>query len=210
MRWEGTTPTARARLASELVIGSYRAAFLAERGVAVASARAGNVIGGGDWSADRLLPDAVRAWRSGQVLSVRHPSATRPWQHVLEPLAGYLCLAERFWAEPTYAGPFDFGPDPQCAATVGQLIALARCAFGSGEVVLETEAPALHEAGRLALETAKARHVLGYVPRWGLQASVERTMHWYRRFLHGGDARALCLADIDAFETPHESTGTSL
>lgn len=206
----GHDPYSASKAASELVIGSYRAAFLAERGVAVASARAGNVIGGGDWSADRLLPDAVRAWQLGRVLTVRHPNATRPWQHVLEPLAGYLCLAERLWTEPSYAGPFNFGPDPQCAATVGQVIGLARGAFGAGEVALETKAPALHEAGRLALETAKAHHVLGYVPRWGLQASVERTMHWYRRFLNGGDARALCLADIDAFETSHESPGHSL
>ncbi len=196
----GHDPYSASKAAAELVTASYRDAFLAAQGVAVATARAGNVIGGGDWADDRLLPDAIRAWRSGQVLPVRQQHATRPWQHVLEPLAGYLCLAERLWTEPQLAGAFNFGPEPHDAATVEHVIDLARKAFGGGEVEYHNDAPQLHEASRLALETAKARYVLTYTPRWGLDRSVERTMRWYRRFLDGEDARALCASDIDAFE----------
>lgn len=196
----GHDPYSASKAASELVIACYRAAFLADRGVAVASARAGNVIGGGDWSPDRLLPDAIRAWQNDEELHVRNPHATRPWQHVLEPLAGYLCLAEHLWTQPQLAGAFNFGPEPHAAATVEQVIAIARRTFGSGEVRYHKDTHKLHEATRLALETAKARHLLGCAPRWGLEESVERTMRWYRRFLDGEDARALCTSDIDAFE----------
>ena len=107
----GHDPYSASKAASEIVIGSYRSAFLAEQGVAIASARAGNVIGGGDWSADRLIPDAVRAWQKGQTLEVRRPDAIRPWQHVLEPLAGYLTLAEKIWRQPALAGAYNFGPE---------------------------------------------------------------------------------------------------
>ncbi len=196
----GHDPYSASKAASELVIASYRAAFLAGRGVAVASARAGNVIGGGDWSQDRLLPDAIRAWSSGQTLVLRSPHATRPWQHVLEPLAGYLCLTERLWDCPELAAAFNFGPEPHEAAAVEHVIRLAARAFGGGSVDIHEGAQGPHEAGRLALETAKARHVLGVIPHWGLDAAVERSVRWYRRFVDGEDARALCAADIDAFE----------
>lgn len=196
----GHDPYSASKAASELVIASYRASFLAARGVALASARAGNVIGGGDWSPDRLLPDAVRAWQQGRALTVRHPEATRPWQHVLEPLAGYLRLAELLWRDPAQAGAFNFGPDPQEAATVRHVVDLACGAFGEGAVCYQNDGDSLHEAGRLALETAKARHLLGVAPRWTLDQAVARSMRWYRHHLDGMDARALCDADIDAFE----------
>ena len=193
-------PYSASKAAAEIVTASYRDAFLAAQGVAVATARAGNVMGGGDWAADRLLPDAVRAWSAGQTLHIRHPEATRPWQHVIEPLAAYLCLAERLWAEPARAGAYNFGPLPHEAATVGHVVKMASSAYPESATSYENHSKGPHEAGWLALETAHARQALGVAPRWGLDTAVARTMAWYRAQQGGADARALCLADLDAWE----------
>ncbi len=196
----GHDPYSASKAASEIIIASYRDSFLREKGVAVASARAGNVIGGGDWSADRLLPDAVRAWQSGNSLSVRRPEAKRPWQHVLEPLSAYLVLAERLWSDPSIGDAFNFGPISHEAAPVRQVIEIARASYGRGEVEYGDGTEGPHEAGWLALETAKARHMLGIEPRWSLAEAVDRTMRWYRAQNDGADARALCEAEIDEYE----------
>ena len=201
----GHDPYSASKAASELVIASYRSSFLAEKGMAVASARAGNVIGGGDWSEDRLIPDAMRAWHSGATLNIRRPDATRPWQHVLEPLSGYLVLAEKLWSEPHLAGAYNFGPHTHEAATVRFVIEKAHriwsdaakreaaVRYGDG-----TDGP--HEAGWLAVEIAKARDVLSVVPRMPLESAISRTIGWYSAQLHGEDARLLCERDFDAFE----------
>jgi len=168
--------------------------------VALATARAGNVIGGGDWAADRLLPDAVRAWEAGSTLEIRRPAATRPWQHVLEPLAAYLRLVQALWQDAGRAGAYNFGPLPHEAATVKDVIEMARGAYPSGAVSYQNESSGPHEAGWLALETAKARAVLDVAPRWPLAQAVARTMDWYRALHAGGDARALCEADFAAYE----------
>ncbi|MGY8706233.1 CDP-glucose 4,6-dehydratase [Bradyrhizobium sp. 18BD] len=196
----GHDPYSASKAAAEIVIASYRDSYLANAGVALASARAGNVIGGGDWSDDRLIPDAVRAWSSIQSLIVRRPDAFRPWQHVLEPLAGYLRLAERLWLRPDLAGAYNFGPDTSEAASVRTVVELARQTYGKGEVTWGGGQEGPHEAGWLALETAKARHTLGIAPRWQLGQSVERTLTWYRRSEERQDARSLCLQDIADFE----------
>ncbi|CDZ66563.1 CDP-glucose 4,6-dehydratase [Neorhizobium galegae bv. orientalis] len=196
----GHDPYSASKAASEIVIASYRDSFLREKGVAVASARAGNVIGGGDWSADRLLPDAVRAWQAGNSLSVRRPEAKRPWQHVLEPLSAYLVLAERLWSDPSIGDAFNFGPISHEAAPVRQVIEIARTSFGRGEVQYGDGTEGPHEAGWLALETAKARHMLGIEPRWSLTEAVDRTMKWYRAQNDGADVRALCEAEIAEYE----------
>lgn len=197
----GHDPYSASKAATELVTASYRDAFLRDAGVAVATARAGNVIGGGDWSEDRLVPDAVRAWLAGQPLTLRQPQAVRPWQHVLDPLAGYLRLAERLWHEPLLAGAWNFGPHTHEAASVSDVIDLARRSFGRGEwVAAEDRSGAPHEAGWLALEVAQARSRLAVSPRWPLATAVDRTMAWYRAWSDGADARGLCHADIDAWE----------
>lgn len=196
----GHDPYSASKAASEIVIASYRDAFLAEQGLTVASARAGNVIGGGDWSEDRLIPDAVRAWQAGQTLSIRSPHAIRPWQHVLEPLRGYLRLAEVLWDKPALAGAYNFGPNTHEAATVQYVVDLACDAFGRGAVSYGLAGEKLHEASRLTLETAKSRHTLNMQPQWSLGEAVGRTMHWYRDSLSGRDARTLCHLDIDAYE----------
>ena len=195
----GHDPYSASKAAAELVIGSYRDAFLAGQGVAVASARSGNVIGGGDWSEDRLIPDAIRAWSANRPLAVRRPQATRPWQHVLEPLAAYLRLAERLWHQPALADAYNFGPHTHEAATVRQVIALAQAAYGSGTVHWGDSTEGPYEAGWLTLEIAKARTQLGVGPRWTLEQSIERTLAWYRRQADGESARDLCAADIAAY-----------
>lgn len=195
----GHDPYSASKAACEHVIASYRDAFLAAQGVAVASARAGNVIGGGDWAAERLIPDVVRAWSQGEVLEVRRPEATRPWQHVLEPLSAYLCLAESLWQSPSLAGAYNFGPQTAEAASVRTVVQLARQSYGRGELRLASEPQGPHEAGWLALEVAQARQVLGVVPCWGLETSVCRTMDWYRRHAEGEAAATLCAQDIAAY-----------
>jgi CDP-glucose 4,6-dehydratase len=196
----GHDPYSASKAAAELVTASYRDAFLREQGVAVATARAGNVIGGGDWSPDRLIPDVVRAWQSGQPLLIRRPGARRPWQHVLDPLAAYLRLAERLWAGAAASGAYNFGPLPHEAATVREVVTLARDSYGGGEWMAGDGSQGPHEAGWLALEVARARVELGVAPTWALHEAVRRTMQWYRQLADGADARALCDADIDAHE----------
>lgn len=196
----GHDPYSASKAASELVIASYRDAWLSGQGVAVASARAGNVIGGGDWAADRLIPDAVRCWQAGQALPIRRPQAVRPWQHVLEPVNAYLRLAEALCAQPALGGAYNFGPQTYEAATVRQVIEQAQHAYGVGDIQWGDGTEGPHEAGWLALEIARARTVLGVQPRWALQESVTRTMAWYRGHRRGTDARVLCETDITAFE----------
>jgi len=195
----GHDPYSASKAASEIVIASYRDAFLASQCVAIGSARAGNVIGGGDWSKDRLIPDAVRAWEAGGTLEVRRPEATRPWQHVLEPLAGYLVLAEKLHGGTAAAGAYNFGPQTSSAATVRTVVDLARKAYGSGQVRYGSADVGPHEAQWLALEIAKARHVLDVEPRWSLEETVRSTMAWYRDLGKGADARTLCVTEISAF-----------
>jgi CDP-glucose 4,6-dehydratase len=197
----GHDPYSASKAAAELVVASYRDAFLAEQGVAVATARAGNVIGGGDWAEDRLLPDAARAWSTGQSLYIRRPKAVRPWQHVLEPLSAYLRLAEQLYEDPKKSGAYNFGPHPHNAATVEDVIMLACQSFGRGEIEWGNGCTGPHEANWLALETAKARAILGVEPCWDLKQSVACTMDWYRRQLAGESAQALCLENITAYES---------
>lgn len=196
----GHDPYSASKAASEIVIASYRNAFWGQQGVAVASARAGNVIGGGDWSEDRLIPDAIRAWQANQTLKIRRPNAIRPWQHVLEPIAGYLMLAEQICSDPDKAGAYNFGPNTHEDGTVHQVIELARAANGGGNVNYGDGTEGPHEADWLALETAKARTTLGYQPHWSLQESVHRSIHWYRAQHQDKSALELCERDIEAFE----------
>lgn len=203
----GHDPYSASKAAAELVVACYRDAFLRKQGVAVASARAGNVIGGGDWSADRLIPDAVRAWSTSRTLEIRRPQAIRPWQHVLEPLAGYLRLGELLCSRPELADAYNFGPQTNEAASVREVIALAREAFGGGEVRWGDGSQGAHETSWLSLEIARARHRLGVEPRWTLRESVTRTMDWYRKQRDGVPAFELCLEDIHAFESAPAASG---
>jgi CDP-glucose 4,6-dehydratase len=202
----GHDPYSASKAASELVIESYRKAFFDAQGVAVASARAGNVIGGGDWSPDRLLPDAVRAWQTGQTLEIRRPDAVRPWQHVLEPVSAYLVLAQALWDGHASVGAYNFGPGTHEAASVRRVVSMAQQAWGDGASVSWGDGhDGPQETGLLALEVAKARSVLGVVPRWRLEDAVACTVGWYRQQGAGADARALCLTEIADFEAAMSS-----
>jgi CDP-glucose 4,6-dehydratase len=196
----GYDPYSASKAASEISIESYRNSFLATQGMGIASVRAGNVIGGGDWSADRLIPDAVRAWQAGETLEVRRPEAVRPWQHVLDPLYGYLALAHRLWEQPALAGAYNFGPEPGEAVPVRDVVELARTAYGEGEAQYGDGSAGPHETDWLGLDAAKARRVLGISPTFTLVQAVTRTMAWYRAHKDGADARTLCEADIADFE----------
>ena len=200
----GHDPYSASKAAAELVLASYRAAFFEQQGVAVLAARAGNVIGGGDWSEDRLLPDAVRAWHSGQVLQIRRPDSVRPWQHVLEPLSAYLCLAQYAYAQPQASMAWNIGPDD--AASVRQVVQLAQSVYGQGQTEFASELSGPHEAGLLALDATKLRQTLGIKPCWDLQAAVTRTMEWYRDYQQGMSASLLCERDIAAF-VRHDKAG---
>ena len=195
----GHDPYSASKAGAEMVATAYRHSFFASEGKSLACARAGNVIGGGDWSEDRILPDAVRAWANAGTLEVRSPESTRPWQHVIEPLCGYLCLAEAIFADRSAASDFNFGPEQEDVATVREVVNIAREVFGRGEIAWGVKRDSLHEAKTLALDNSKAKKNLGFFPVWGLQMAVERTMRWYRRQLDGEDARALCKEDISAY-----------
>jgi CDP-glucose 4,6-dehydratase len=196
----GHDPYSASKAAAELIVSSYRDSFLSSEGVALATARAGNVIGGGDWSENRLIPDAVRAWDKGQTLHIRRPLAVRPWQHVLEPLSGYLLYAQRLWNHPDLAGACNFGPQPEAVATVQEVIKMAQVVNGTGSVSFGDGSEGPHEAGMLVIETAKARSMLNFIPRWSLMQAVQFTINWYRRQKQGEDALALSIADIEAYE----------
>lgn len=201
----GHDPYSASKAAAEIVIASYRKSFLEAQGVAIASARAGNVIGGGDWAKHRLIPDAVRAWTAGVALQVRHPGATRPWQHVLEPLAAYLRLCERLWYDPLRADAYNFGPHTHEVASVLEVLSIAHDAFGKGEMQLDHSKAYFHEASFLSLETAKARRFLDVRPTWSIEEGVRRTVNWYRQQIDGVDARDLCEHDFLAFENQRQA-----
>ena len=196
----GRDPYSSSKGCAELVTAAYRDSFLAAAGVAVATARAGNVIGGGDWADDRLVPDFFRAALAGRALEVRFPDATRPWQHVLEPLSGYLALAEYlFNSGQAGAQGWNFGPGEEDAKPVHWL--LERLTAGlPGTSWHHLGGEHLHEAGYLKLDSSKARNVLGWHPRWMLGGALQKTVEWHQAWTAGRDLRAVCLEQIRAHQ----------
>lgn len=195
-RLGGHDPYSASKAGAEIVAASYRSSFFTAKGVVLTTARAGNVIGGGDWSADRIIPDAVRAWLADQPLQVRRPQAVRPWQHVIEPLCAYLVLAERAWDDASLAQAWNFGPPTHEAATVRDVVGMAQTAFGRGQVQWGDGLDGPHEAGLLTLDTSLARAKLGVQSVFPLSEAVGMTMRWYRDFSDGTDAAVLCQRDI--------------
>jgi CDP-glucose 4,6-dehydratase len=199
----GKDPYSASKAASEMVVHSFARSYFDKAGVAVATARGGNVIGGGDFSRDRLVSDIVRAVRSGQVLTLRHPDSTRPWQHVLDCVAGYLVYAEALAADPTTPRAVNFGPRPGGAEIgVGALATEALAALGATQGWRHEPDPNSIEAKALAIDTTLAERRLGFSSRLDGPAAVRLTMDWYRDQHAGADARALTLDQIAAFEAP--------
>jgi CDP-glucose 4,6-dehydratase len=198
----GHDPYSASKGAAELVAASYRASFFSGADTAaIATARAGNVIGGGDWAQDRLVPDIARAVAAGAPVAIRNPGAVRPWQHVLDPLAGYLTLAQRLCEEPAAAArAFNFGPAQDEARPVGWVVQELAAAWGDGAVRLTPDPrPQPHEAHHLTVDSALARSVLGWRPVWNLPQALTRTAEWYRAVAGGADARAATLGQLELF-----------
>ena len=184
----GHDPYSASKAGAELVAASYRSAFFAEQGTSLlATARAGNVIGGGDWSEDRLVPDLIRALEKGNSLEIRSPKATRPWQHVLESLSGYLLLGQHLLAgDPEFADAWNFGPEPEGNRTVCDV--LERLSQNWGDLRWHiTSQPQPHEAVLLYLDSAKVRGRLGWEPVWNLETTLEQTVKWYRSWMESGE-----------------------
>ena len=208
-RLGGHDPYSASKASAELAIASWRDSFCGlgphqTPHLAIATARAGNVIGGGDWSEDRIVPDAMRALAAKETIPVRSPEATRPWQHVLEPLGGYLLLAERLAAGGSgsgnpYATAFNFGPALEANRPVRELVEAALQHWpGNWHDLSDPAAP--HEAGRLHLQIDKAHHQLGWCPRWDFATTVARTVGWYRAVHDGASSIDCCLADLEAYQ----------
>lgn len=195
----GHDPYSASKAACEIVISSYKKSFFEKRQIALSVGRAGNVIGGGDWAVDRLIPDAIRAWSEGKELEVRNPHHTRPWQHVLEPLVGYLILAERTVANPGLASPFNFGPSGAQQTSVGEIIALASQYYSGAQVRFGSLDDSNHESEWLDLNANRARELLSIEPRLSLNQTIAWTINWYTRFLNGESPIELCKSQINDF-----------
>ena len=193
----GHDPYSSSKACAELVTSAYRRSYFDAAGVAVASARAGNVIGGGDWAADRLVPDTLRAFDECRPVQIRYPSAIRPWQHVLEPLRGYLLLAEHLVSgDKTYAEGWNFGPDDSDARSVEWIVSHLADVWGHGACWIRDEAEHPHEAAYLKLDISKARSRLGWNPHWNLEQALDQTVSWYRAWQGGVDMRDFTLKQI--------------
>ena len=202
----GYDPYSSSKGCAELVTTAYRNSYFnparhAEHGVAIASARAGNVIGGGDWAADRLIPDILRAIEAGEPVKIRNPHAIRPWQHVLEPLSGYLLLAQRLAeAGPDYAEGWNFGPSDEDAKPVQWIVERLTASWGRGASWQLDLQPQPHEAHYLRLDCTKARSRLGWKPRWGLSETLAYIVDWHKALAAGKDMRAISLGQISHYE----------
>jgi CDP-glucose 4,6-dehydratase len=198
----GHDPYSNSKGCAELVTSAYRDSF---DGPSIASGRAGNVIGGGDWAEDRLIPDVIKAALAGETVPIRNPNAIRPWQHVLNPLSGYLLLAERLWESPDFAEPWNFGPADEDARPVRWIVEQLAEAW-DGDLSWETDAGEHpHEATHLKVDSSKARTRLGWAPKWDLGDALASIAHWYRGLREHADLRALSLDQIAAFEAGRPS-----
>lgn len=196
----GHDPYSSSKACSEIVTAAYRRSFLADHGVAVASARAGNVIGGGDWSVDRLVPDFLKAMDAKQPLLIRSPHAIRPWQHVLEPLSGYNTLAESLFLQPTeYAEAWNFGPAEDDARTVQWIVEQLVAATPGAAWQVDGKAQ-VHEANYLKLDSSKACARLGWKPRWDLKSALNNTIDWHSAWRNGQNMQQVTLAQIRAYQ----------
>lgn len=200
-RLGGHDPYSASKAAAENIFSAYARSFYASRPqLGAATARAGNVIGGGDWAADRIVPDCIRAIEQDQPIQLRHPQATRPWQHVLEPLSGYLVLAAHLFKEPqVYAGSWNFGPATSEVRTVHDVAKLIVRHFGKGRIEIENNRSHQHEARLLQLNCDKAHQLLGWHPRWHVDEAFTATAEWYKAVLAGSDAETITRAQLQDY-----------
>ena len=202
-RMGGYDPYSSSKGCTELMISSYRNSYFnpkdyAKHGKAIASVRAGNVIGGGDWSDNRLIPDCIRYIEAGKDIEIRNPIATRPWEHVLEPLSGYLRVGEKLMEDPVrYADSFNFGPHISANKTVFEVVSRLVEYYGKGRVVDASDPNAVHENTLLNLDVTKAYVMLQWEAKWNLQEAIEKTVDWYKEALSGRDMYDFCVKQIE-------------
>ena len=202
----GHDPYSSSKACSELISSAYRRSFLETEGIGMATARAGNVIGGGDWAQDRLIPDVLRSLEQKDAVEIRNPNAIRPWQHVLEPLSGYLMLAEKLYLnERNASGAWNFGPRDEDAKTVKWIAENLSSKWGAitASKVLTAEQP--HEAHFLKLDISKAKQQLGWEPKWSLDSALDKTIDWQKAWRAGEDMRRKCLDQISEYNTEFPS-----
>lgn len=203
---DGFDPYSNSKSCSELVTHSYALSFFKAGGAAISTARAGNVLGGGDFAMDRILPDCLRAVAQGKPILVRNPCSTRPYQHVLEPLSAYLTVTRRQWEDPSLAGSYNVGPDDSDCVTTGALVDLFVNAWGEGaswQSVAEKNAP--HEANFLKLDCSKLKAAMGWRPRWRVAKAVEKTVEWAKALDAGENMRLMTLRQMDEFQMASEA-----
>lgn len=203
----GYDPYSNSKACSELVTNSYWNSFFKNRGgTSIATARAGNVIGGGDWASDRLIPDVLRAIDAGEAITLRNRHAVRPWQHVLEPLSGYMRLAEKLAMEGShYSGSWNFGPDDDSVQPVEWVVGQLGEKWGEGVDLQFEVQPQPHEATLLKLDCSKAKTILGWKPKWDLSEAVGKIVEWHKRYQGLENVTELCLEQIHEYETMDRS-----
>lgn len=200
----GHDPYSSSKGCAELVSSAYRSSFLQNEGIALATARAGNVIGGGDWAKDRIVPDAMRAFMENESLLVRNPIATRPWQHVLEPLSGYLMLCQQLIEQPkSFAEAWNFGPNDEDAQPVSKLIDIMVDSWGESAKWKTDESEHPHEARYLKLDCSKAKNLLKWKPIWGLEQALDETVQWYKAWHQNKDMYDFTLNQIKFYQAEH-------
>jgi len=208
----GHDPYSASKACAEIVTSAYRRSFFYDKSSArIASARAGNVIGGGDWSKDRLLPDILNDFSNGTPVTIRSPHAVRPWQHVLEPVAGYLQLAERLCSDEgdTYSNAWNFGPPDVGCQSVNWIVNTMQKLWGEGASYSITDAPQPHEATFLKLDCSRARDLLQWQPAWGLEHTLGTIVNWYRAYGRGDDMRAVALDTLASYEASVKEVQTA-
>ncbi len=196
---DGYDPYSNSKSCSELVTHSYQRSFFAESGVAVSTARAGNVIGGGDFARDRIIPDCVRAAVAGRSIVVRNPFSTRPYQHVLEPVFAYLMIAAKQYEDPSFAGYYNVGPDDRDCYQTGQLVDVFVKEWGEGLSWVNEYDGGPHEANFLKLDCSKLKNTFGWAPRWDLAEAVAKTVEWSKAWAAGRDVRAVMNEQIRTY-----------
>ena len=195
----GYDPYSSSKGCAELVASSYRRSFLQDQGIGIASVRAGNVIGGGDWADDRLIPDILRSFEKNKPVVIRNPKATRPWQHVLEPLSGYLILAQNLYKDQKkYAEGWNFGPNEKDVQPVDWILDKMISKWPNSSWELDNNSNP-HEAGFLKLDISKAKSKLGWSPVWELSQTLERIVSWHQAWLNKDDMQAVCLTEIEEY-----------
>ena len=201
----GYDPYSNSKACSELLTSSYRNSFFSsetysQHGLALASARAGNVIGGGDWATDRLIPDILNAISLGKKVKIRSPYAIRPWQHVLEPLSGYITLAEKLYTEgPKFAESWNFGPVDEDAKPVEWIVQKLCTKWGNNASYEIDKSPQPHEANYLKLDCSKAKTLLGWNQTWDIETTLKKIIDWNKSYLRNDDMKQVCVSQIEEF-----------